>query len=46
MGKYGQGITLESEELCQKLLETPQLPPGDTLFSDDLFEKTLDMIKG
>jgi hypothetical protein len=32
MGKYGQGITLESEKLCQKLLETSQLPPKDTLF--------------
>lgn len=46
MGKYGQGITLESEKLCQKLLETSQLPPKDTLFSDDLFKKTLDMLKG
>ena len=46
MGKYGQGITLECEELCQRLLEAPQVPHGDTLFSDDLFEKTLDMVKG
>lgn len=46
MGKYEQGITVESEELCKMLLKQPQSPPKETIFSDDLFERTCDMIKG
>lgn len=41
------GITAESEELCQQLLNGPQSPPQDTLFSEDeLFEKTCERLKG
>jgi hypothetical protein len=46
MSKYKGGISAESEELCQKLLKSPQSPPKDTLFEDDLFEDTLELIKG
>ncbi|KAI0103147.1 hypothetical protein GGR51DRAFT_573325 [Nemania sp. FL0031] len=31
-----KGISVESKELCQKLLTSPQSPPKDTLFEDDL----------
>lgn len=40
------GIGAESKELLQKLLKSPQSPPKDTLFDDDLFEDTLNSIKG
>ncbi|KAF2245184.1 hypothetical protein BU26DRAFT_386315, partial [Trematosphaeria pertusa] len=46
MGKYEEGITAESKELCQKLLRASQSPPEHTLFDDDLFEDTLELIKG
>ncbi|KAF1978851.1 hypothetical protein BU23DRAFT_586690 [Bimuria novae-zelandiae CBS 107.79] len=46
MGKHEEGITAESKELCGKLLRAPQLQPEHTLFDEDLFEDTLDMIKG
>ncbi|KAL5432966.1 hypothetical protein PMIN06_011834 [Paraphaeosphaeria minitans] len=46
MCKYAEGITAESKELCQKLLRTSQQPPEHTLFDEDIFEDTLDMIKG
>lgn len=45
MRKY-KDISVESRELCQKLLESPQSPPRDTLFEDDLFQDTLDAIIG
>ncbi|ROW15580.1 hypothetical protein VPNG_02109 [Cytospora leucostoma] len=34
------GLTEESKELCQHLLENPQEPPRDSLFRDDLFATT------
>ena len=41
MSGYVEGITAESENLCQMLLQAPQSPPEHTLFSDDeLFKKT------
>ncbi len=46
MGKYEEGITPKSIKLCQKLLRSPQSPPKGTLFNDDLFEITLESIKG
>ncbi|KAF2763011.1 hypothetical protein EJ05DRAFT_23383 [Pseudovirgaria hyperparasitica] len=45
MAKY-KNISVESRELCRKLLESPQTPPKHTLFDDDLFEETLELIKG
>lgn len=44
MDKHGKDITDKSKRLCQKLLETPQTPPQDTLFKDELFEETCDKI--
>jgi len=46
MDKHEEGITVKSKELCEKLLRMPQSPPKDTLFEDDLFEDTLESIKG
>jgi hypothetical protein len=45
MGKYEEDVTVDSKLLCQKLLGTPQPFPEDSLFSDDLFEKTCEMIR-
>lgn len=45
MEKY-RGISVESKELCQKLLQSPQSPPRGTLFDEDIFEDTLRLIKG
>ncbi|TAQ83903.1 hypothetical protein B7494_g7771 [Chlorociboria aeruginascens] len=46
MGDHEEGITPESTSLCQKLLNTPQKPPEDTLFSDKLFPQVCKMVKG
>ncbi|KAL9616361.1 MAG: hypothetical protein Q9160_008755 [Pyrenula sp. 1 TL-2023] len=44
---YTEGITAESEKLCQTLLRGTQSPPKDTLFSaDELFRKTCKRIRG
>lgn len=43
MGRY-KDISAESKELCQKLLKSPQSPPKDSLFEDDLLEDILDSI--
>ena len=45
MGKYKEDVTVNSKLLCQKLLGTPQPSPEDLLFSDNLFEKTYEMIR-
>ena len=45
IGRYKGGISVKSKELFQKLLKSPQSPPRDTLFEDDLFEHTLDSIQ-
>jgi hypothetical protein len=39
-------MSVESKELCRKLLNSPQSPPKDTMFEDDLFDDTLESIKG
>lgn len=36
MHEHALGITVESEKLCQKLLDGPQAVPQDALFSDDV----------
>ncbi|KAH8729123.1 hypothetical protein GQ44DRAFT_701579 [Phaeosphaeriaceae sp. PMI808] len=41
-----EGISVESKELCQKLLMSPQSPPQATLFDDDIFRSTLKLLKG
>jgi len=46
MYRYEGGISAESKALCQKLLNSRQSPPKDTLFEDELFEDTLESIKG
>ena len=46
MGKHQDGISITSKELCQALRLSPQPPPTDTLFEGDMFEKTLNLVKG
>lgn len=46
MNDHKEGITPESMTLCQKLLNTPQKLPEDTLFSDELFSQVCEMVKG
>lgn len=46
MYDFEEGVTAQSEKLCQKLLEAPQTPPKHTLFSDDkIFNKTCERIR-
>lgn len=40
MGKSDLGITTSSKVMCQSLLQTEQTVPLDSLFRDDLFDKT------
>ncbi|MCJ1352073.1 MAG: hypothetical protein MMC33_002057 [Icmadophila ericetorum] len=44
MNKSELDITMESKKLCQHLLELNQAAPKDSLFRDDLFEKTCQKI--
>ncbi|KAK3065002.1 hypothetical protein LTS18_014077 [Coniosporium uncinatum] len=47
MGQFAEGVTAESKELCQTLLEETQPLPEHILFSDNvLFEKTCERIRG
>lgn len=46
MNDHEEGITTESRTLCQKLLNTPQKLPENTLFSDELFPQVCEMVKG
>ena len=47
MDDCAEGITAESEKLCQTLLRGAQSPPEHTLFSeDDLFKMTCKRIRG
>lgn len=47
MGQFAEGVTAESKELCQALLNGTQPLPEHTLFSDDvLFEKSCERIRG
>lgn len=46
MDDHEDGVTTASKELCQKLLNSPQELPIDTLFSDDLFPGVCKMVKG
>lgn len=45
MDKHGKDITDNAKRLCQKLLETPQTLPQDSLFKDELFEETCDKMQ-
>ncbi|KAH8719381.1 hypothetical protein GQ44DRAFT_751630 [Phaeosphaeriaceae sp. PMI808] len=46
MCRYKGVISAESKALCQRLLNLPLSLPKDTLFEDELFEDTLESIKG
>ncbi len=46
MRKSPLGITNTSRELCRTLLEKEQTIPQDTLFRDDLFDKTCESVQG
>ncbi|KAI9676667.1 MAG: hypothetical protein M1829_002985 [Trizodia sp. TS-e1964] len=45
MRKSELGITDASKSFCQTLLEAEQVFPEDSLFQDDLFDETCDMIQ-
>ena len=45
MDKSGLGITDASKGFCRTLLEEEQAVPQDSLFRDDLFDKTCQMIQ-
>lgn len=45
-GTKEKGITEDSKGICQTLLETAQNVPKDSLFDDDIFIYTCDMIDG
>jgi len=45
MSRHEEDVTEKSKNLCQKLLETPQTHPEGSLFADDLFEETCEMIR-
>ncbi len=45
MGKFDLGATDASKELCRTLLTAKQSVPQNTLFRDDLFEETCDIVR-
>ncbi|KAH8765640.1 hypothetical protein BGZ57DRAFT_943473 [Hyaloscypha finlandica] len=45
MGKSELGATATSKSLCRAFLETEQTFPDDSLFHDDLFEDTCEMVR-
>jgi hypothetical protein len=45
MGKSQLGVTATSKSFCRTLLETDQTFPNDSLFCDDLFEETCEMVR-
>jgi hypothetical protein len=45
MGKSELGVTATSKSFCRSLLETEQTFPDDSLFRDDLFEETCEMVR-
>jgi len=45
LSKHKEGVTKESKNLCQILLETETDIPEDSLFCDDLFEDTCEEIR-
>jgi hypothetical protein len=45
MRKSELGITNTSKNFCRTLLETDQVLPNDSLFQDDLFEETCEMVR-
>ncbi len=45
MYKSELGITDISKTVCQTLLKAKQIVPEDSLFQDDLFDKTYEMIQ-
>jgi hypothetical protein len=45
MGKSQLGVTTTSKSFCRTLLEIDQTFPDDSLFCDDLFEETCEMVR-
>jgi hypothetical protein len=45
MSKHKGGINAENKEFLQMLLNSPQTPPKNTLFEDNLFDDTLELIR-
>lgn len=43
--EYELGISDETKKLCRKVFNTEQNVPDDSLFSDDLYERTCKMIR-
>ncbi|RFU78778.1 hypothetical protein TARUN_3484 [Trichoderma arundinaceum] len=46
MCEFPQGLTAESEGLCRELLEKEQEPPKNSLFDDDVIERTCARLAG
>jgi hypothetical protein len=50
MGKYvgrdEEGPTAESKKMCKSLLDAEQSIPEHSLFQDDFFEETCEMMAG
>jgi hypothetical protein len=44
VGEKEKGVTKESKDLCRSLLEKKQTVPEDSMFHDDFFEDTCEMI--
>ncbi|KAH7175861.1 hypothetical protein EDB81DRAFT_705993 [Dactylonectria macrodidyma] len=44
--KFKLGVTDESKRLCQALLDGTQLVPKESLFDDDIFDRTCDKLEG
>ena len=45
VGENEEGVTKESKDLCRSLLEMKQTVPEDSMFHDDFFEDTCEMIQ-
>ena len=45
VGENEEGVTKESKDLCRSLLEMKQTAPEDSMFHDDFFEDTCEMIQ-
>jgi len=45
VGENEEGVTEESKDLCRSLLGMKQTAPEDSMFHDDFFEDTCEMIQ-
>ncbi|KAF2871234.1 hypothetical protein BDV95DRAFT_573569 [Massariosphaeria phaeospora] len=45
VGENEEGVSKESKGCCQTLLETEQTIPGESMFEDEFFQDTCDMLR-